>query len=273
MSISSLDEIRPGYGHNSGAPESDMLVDLLTPTRVREDIDRSARVIKFVSRKSELLSAFERWKEKTQETITDEDGARASTDFAAQLKREAKAMEGERTTVKAPFLAATRVVDGFFKDLTDPLLDAAKGIEKALTVYAREVEKARRAEAQAEADRLRVEAERAAEAARRVQSVEMIDNAIEHQKEAAQAQKVATAPAADLSRVRGDFGGVSSLRKGPWQIEVTDINLVPMNFLMIDEAKVKEAIRQLTDGKQTDDQIERAIDGLRLFRENVVSVR
>ncbi|WP_029310785.1 hypothetical protein [Acidiphilium angustum] len=270
-----LDEL-PGFGHNSGASEAELpqtMADFLSGARVRQDVVQAPRVVKFSARQAELIAAFDRWKERTGETITDADTASASTDFAAQLKREAKAMEAERTVVKAPYLGATRIVDGFFKDLTDPLTNAAKAIENALTTYLRKVEADRRKEAEAEAKRLQEEAQRAADAAAKVASVDMIDTAIEANKEAVQAAKVAAAPAADLSRTRGDYGGVSSLRKGPWQFEIVDKEAIPLSFLVLDESAAKAAAVQFSKDGLTDAQIENAISGLRMFRETVAGVR
>lgn len=170
-------------------------------------------------RRDELLAACER----VPETIDSDDAAGRVGDFLKQLGAAAKASEAARVAEKEPHLAAGRVVDGFFKAITDPLTKAKKGIEARLTTYLRQKEAEERRRREEEERLLREEAERkareAAAAADAAQDDDSLDAAIDAEAaakqaeaDAARAQKEADAKAAELSRTRGDYGSVGSLR-------------------------------------------------------------
>jgi hypothetical protein len=76
-----------------------------------------------------------------------------------------------------------------------------------------------------------------------------------------------------MSRVRGDLGGVASLRIGPWQVEVLDIAAVPPQFLIVDQGALRAHAQHLSKEGSTDADIERQIPGVRLFRETSSTVR
>ncbi len=172
-----------------------------------------------LARQAELLAAAER----APAEISDDETAGKVGDFIRQIAACAKAAEGARVAEKEPHLAASRVVDGFFKALTDPLDKAKKGIEARLTTYLRAKAEAERKERERIAAEERSAAEAAAKAAREAEeraqdavslgkAIEAADAAKQAQADAEAASKAAAAKAAELSRNRGDYGSVASLR-------------------------------------------------------------
>jgi hypothetical protein len=190
--------------------------DLLTGETLREKLSEDHA--KLIRRRDDLLAAAERIPD-----IEDDDIARRVSDFIKQVMVAAKASEGARIAAKEPYLDGGRTIDGFFKAISDPLDLVKRGIEKRLTLYLREVADRERREreererlAREEETRRRREAE---EAERKLRDERSLKAAIEARARADQAEadriraeKDAQAKAADLSRTRGEFGAVSSLR-------------------------------------------------------------
>lgn len=197
-------------GHNRPPP------DLLTGEVLHERLEDDHAAL--VKRRDDLLAAAERVPD-----ITDDDLARRASDFIKQVMAAVKALEGARVSEKEPYLAGSRTVDGFFKSLSDPLDLIKRGIEKKLTLYLREkAEQERRERMERERLAREEEAQRrreAEEAERKLADERSLHEAVEAQKRHEQAaadrvkaEQEAGAKAAEMSRVRGEYGAVSSLR-------------------------------------------------------------
>lgn len=205
-----MNELAVDRLHNRPPP------DLLTGEVLRERLTDYHGAL--IDRRDQLLAAAARIPD-----VTDDDLARRVSDFIKQIMAASKAAEGARIAEKEPYLAGTRTVDGFFKAISDPLDLVKRGVEKKLTLYLREKAEQERREriererlAREEEDRRRREA---AEAERRLADERSLQTAIEAQKRAeqaaadtVQAEKESAAKAADMSRIRGEYGAVSSLR-------------------------------------------------------------
>lgn len=181
----------------------------------------------YIERRDALLESLPR----IPETIEDEETNGKATDQVGMIAKCLKAAEADREARKAPFLAATRAIDGFYHTITDPLGNP-KGkdtrgqlrfiIETRMTVYQR-AKAARERQAREEEARRAREAEEARrreaeEAERKAQSEAELQEAIDKDKEARQAaadahvaEKAAAAKPAELSRTRSDLGATSSL--------------------------------------------------------------
>lgn len=193
-------------------PPPDLLVGEALHEKLR---DENQDLIK---RRDELLSAAAR-----VPAINDDDMAGKVGDFIKQLTALTKASESKRTDAKDPYLDGGRSVDGFFKGISDPVLKVKTGIEKRLTDYLREKEAAARRE-RIEQERIAREAAEAArreaeEQAKSAADAASLDAAIEAEKNAevasadlAKAEAAADVKPAELSRTRGEYGAVSSLR-------------------------------------------------------------
>jgi septal ring factor EnvC (AmiA/AmiB activator) len=155
--------------------------------------------------------------------ITDEALAQKAGDFIKQLMTLHKTAETTRVGVKEPYLAGGRGIDGFFAAITDPVIAAKLKVERSLTKYLRDKADKERREREEQARLLREEEDRkrreAEEAAKKVADEQSLATAIEAEKQAdvatadaTKAEKAAEAKPADMSRTRGEYGSVSSLR-------------------------------------------------------------
>lgn len=200
-------------GHNLG-PQSD--ADALR-ARLAEANE------KLLSRADELLAA-----EGRLPAIDGDDGAGKASDYIKQVTACAKALDTARVGAKEPFLEGGRTVDGYFKKIADPLLGLKQRVDRKLSEYLRAKADAERRAREEEARIQREEAgKREAEALAAMATAApaaaeiATDAAIASQATAAQAQKAAEAKPAELSRTRGDFGAVASLRT-EWTGEILD---------------------------------------------------
>lgn len=198
-----------GIGHNLGVvPSGEIIREYLADTNMN-----------LIARRDELVAAAAR----IPDAIEDEGTARNVSDFLRQCTACAKAADAARVGAKEPYLEGGRAVDGFFKQISDPLEKVKRTTEARLTLYLRakaDRERREREErerlAREEETRRRREAEEAERKLRDEQSLKVAMEAEERRKQAEadriQAEKDAQAKAADLSRTRGEYGAVSSLR-------------------------------------------------------------
>lgn len=248
-----------GLGHN----QPDLAVAL------RED---HADLIR---RRDELHDAVGR----VPETIEDEETAGRVADFIKQIQAAIKNANAKRVDTKEPFLEGGRLVDGFFKGITDPLGVDKKAVEKPLTVYQQKKAAEEQRRRDEEALRARDEAERqareAAEAAAALETEDQLDGAVaaedaakQAEEAARKAQREAAAKAADMSRNRGDHGGVASLRTY-WTFEVEDIHEVDLETIRahLPISAVEQAIRSYVKAGG------RELRGVRIFEETQTVVR
>lgn len=196
-------------GHNRPPSDAEL---------IRQRLEGEAAFL--IARKDELIAAVER----VPAEIDSDEAAGKVADFVKQLMAAHKAAETARIGAKEPHLEAGRVVDGFFKAITEPLYGAKQKIEARLTVWQRKKAEAERRRREAEERAAREEAEHqareAAEAARAaITGAGSVDDAVtsdalarQAEADAEAARKSAAAKPADLSRQRGDYGAVASLR-------------------------------------------------------------
>lgn len=228
-------------GHNQPKPP--------TPEEIRELLaDENADLIR---RRDELLDAVQR----VPETIEAEDTCGHVSDFVKQISAAAKMADTRRVGAKEPYLAGGRTVDGFFKTIAEPLDKAKKTINARITEFLRrkEAEERRAREAAERAARESAEAERreAERMAREAADDAALDAAIEAEHRAKQAEadrlaadKAAHVKAAELSRTRGDYGAVASLRT-TWDFEGLDRKAIDLETLRnhLPQDGIEKAIR------------------------------
>ena len=197
-----------GLGDNAPPPDIDIL---------REQVLEEAAQLR--ARRDEVLASLER----TPEVVEDEETSGKVADLIKAMMACHKAAEIARVARKEPFLESGRVIDGCYKQITDPLMKAKERAERRLTLYQRQKAEEERRRREAEAKRQAEEAERMrAEAAARAASITTekdLAEALTSEEMARQATgdaqkaaKQAGAKAAELSRTRGDRGAVASLR-------------------------------------------------------------
>ncbi len=262
MSETALDE--RGYGDNQAPSDANPIRERLTETHAG-----------MLSRRDELLAASNR----VPTTVEDENTARKVGDFIKQLQAAVKNADATRVAEKEPYLDGGRQTDGFFKAITEPLAKAKKDIEGRLGIFLRKKADAER-RAREEAERkAREEAERAARAAAEAEAAMTDDAAVEEAvvaeqrakdaaDVAAKAQVEAEAKAADLSRTRGDYGSVASLRTF-WDFKDLDRNklaLEPLRSHLSVDA-LEKAVRSYVKAG------ERKLAGVTIFENTSTTVR
>lgn len=196
--------------HNNPPP------DLLVGDSLREKLQDENRDL--LKRRDELLAAAQRIP-----PIDSDDIAGRVSDFVKQLTALNKAAETKRTGAKEPYLEGGRNIDGFFKAITDPVEKIKNIVQISLTKYLRDKadrERHERMEQERLAREAAAKAQREAdEQARALANEQQLAAAIEAERaaEVAQADAVkavqaAEAKPAELSRTRGEYGSVTSLR-------------------------------------------------------------
>ena len=250
--------------------------DNLPPADANPLRDRLAdQYEELTTRRDDLLAGIA----ETPGSVDDEDTARKVTDWIKQIAACIKNANSIRVSEKEPYLEGGRQVDGYFKTITEPLDKGKKKIEGRLTLYQRQVaaeEKRRRDEERRDAEEaaaLAVEvAARAAEALRMERDLDAAVQAEAAAEQAAadavKAQVAADAKAADMSRTRGDYGGVSSLRTR-WVGILTTRAGLDLESLRdhIPEAALEQAIRSFVKAGG------RKLSGAQIYEDTMTVVR
>jgi hypothetical protein len=186
-------------------------------------------------------------------------------ELVARARRAVKISESRRTALVKPHNDYVSAINRLFKGATDPFRDVDKiATQKVIDFDAAERRRAAEAAAAAERERLASEAllqEAArAEAAGQTQVAEkLLEKAVESETGALDAQAQAVIPA----RVTATESGTVGVRNKPFTYRVLDEAQVPREYLCLDAAKIREAIRQG----------ERTIPGLEIFQEEGLAVR
>ncbi len=251
-------ELLPLAGHNSGVTDWAELLDLET---ISMSLDVEYGHLK--GKKDKLMTAYDTLVARFADGLKSDDDVAKVNDIGAQMKAQAKLVDGTREIVKGPFFKADKAVQQFFRNIGEPLEAGVKKLESKISEYNRKKAAEAKRLADEEAARRREEANRLAAAAESSMSQDVLEEAINAEAEAGKAEKAAAGPVANFTRTRGNFGMSSSSIK--YVFEVEDLSLVPREYFILDEAKVKRAI----NGK---DRIE-AIPGLKIIDEMKSTIR
>lgn len=249
-------------------PPADLLVGDSLRDKLRDEN------YELIQRRDQLLDASTRIP-----PITDDDVAGKVSDYIKQLSALVKASETNRTGAKEPYLEGGRNVDGFFKAITDPVEKVKTDTQRKLTTYLREKEEAARRARQEEERLAREAAEAARKEAERLAAdaadAAGLDSAIGAEKaaEAAQADLVKAERASDvkpaeLSRTRGEYGSMSSLRT-QWvfdEVNRDEIDLETLRFHLPSDG-IEKAIRSFIKAGG------RELKGTRIFETTAAVVR
>lgn len=257
------DTVNPGLrgiGDNSGSVDE--------ATRIRENLSEKHESL--VNRAYQLLEAEDR----VPPEIGDDDQAGKVGDLVRLITAAVQTAELARKTEKEPHMAAARTVDGFFKEISEPLGELKTRVSRRLTAYlTAKAERERRAREE-EARRLREEAEKQAAAAAKAEAAApaaaaiVMEQALATEAQAVIAERAVEAKPAELSRTRGDVGSVSSL-KTRWVGEVSDRAALDLEALRpyIPVAALQTALNGAIKAGV------REIKGCRIFQETTAAVR
>lgn len=220
-----------GIGHNR-APVAELLRDAYRTLSERY---------------AALIASFGR----APASIDDDEALKKVSDLAAMLAACGKHLDAAREQEKAPFLAAGREVDGFFKPMLDGLADAKTALSRRATHYMNRKAEAERKAREEEARIAQAEADRKLREAQEAEAHKLSDVADTKLAEAAEAEidaniaaKAATAKPAELARTRSDAGTVATLSR-KWEFAVDDWSKLDLETLRpyIAQGDLEKAVR------------------------------
>lgn len=209
----------------------------------------------FKSRADELLAAETRVPAELDQITVGK-----AADFVKQIKDALKKGEAKRKEVKAPYLLAEGAIDTAFARIATPLSALKTRMESKIGDFQRKAADAERRRREEEARKAAEEAEKAATAAATQAD---LDEAIRRETEAQKAADAAAVKPIELSRQRGDFGSLATIRT-TWEFEIINAVEVPREYCVPSEALIRAAIR--AGGV-------RAIPGLRIYQREQTVIR
>lgn len=190
--------------------------------------------------------------------VKDAAGAEHAADVLAKLTAYHGKIEDDRKRMTGPILDHKAAIDSRYKRVTEPLAAAIKAVKDAIQTWTRAEQARVAAEQAAQAKRLRdEEAQRQREYEAKQQAAFVAGAPMP----APPPPVVAPTPPPDVARtVRGTYGGKATVADH-WVLDgVENLLHVPYTYLTVDEAKVRQAIR---DGV-------REIPGLRIVNKGSV---
>lgn len=177
---------------------------------------------------------------------------RLLTSFAGGKSAASGEVDEARQKVKAPVIAAGKVVDGWFGTLRDGIRSDMLLIDRAQIEYMQALARKEQDRRDAEAAAAIEEANRKAEAARLAGGAdEAVQQAVVAEEQAEAAVKAAEAPVADMTRTRTAEGTTTSLG-GKWVWRLVDIlelakavvaGKAPSMFLTTNDSVIGAAVR------------------------------
>jgi hypothetical protein len=229
----------PAIGHNGGPAAIDLAAALeprALAAWLAEQFDPHA------ARADELLAAHVRFLAATAAGITAPAIGERAADFARQIREAVRETDATRVEIKAPVLAAQRAIDGAAKAIAEPLDAAVIEIERRVSIFMAAVERVRREEAKAAADRAEEAAYYAQQRAEETGGEDDFAAADAAIAEQAAAQSIAESAPGELARMKTALGGSASLGTS-WSYTVDDLSRVPVHLLSINDKAVKAALK------------------------------
>lgn len=194
-----------------------------------------------VQKSQQLITVVENNANKV--VITNDVQAAKAGAVLAQIKTLEKELESQRTFFTKPLNDQVKKINELFKGFSAPLAKARALVTGKIIEYTTEQEKIA-AEAQRKAD---IETRR-------------VQNQLNKQAEK-EGTEAPIVEAPIVAPVANKIGNSSIVKR--WTFKITKESLIPREYLMIDEKKVREAIRSG----------ERNIKGLEIFQESSLSTR
>jgi hypothetical protein len=191
-------------------------------------------------------------------TVRDDESFSHGGEMLLEIKRRAKIVDERFAEPVSLAHKAHKALTALRDSVLSPFKQAENTIKGKLGIYQMEVERKR----QQEAERLRKEAEAKAEADRLAKAEKQMDSG-----DLAGCQKTLEAPIAPVA-VKLEtpeppkVAGVSF--REVWKYEVVDPNIIPREYLIVDESKLRRVVGAL--GKAAAN-----IPGIRVYSEKVVS--
>lgn len=188
-------------------------------------------------------------------TVTTVDEYEAGAEDLKRVKAAQQKLEDARTSITSPMNAALKAVNNFFRKPTERLAIIETTVKRELAKFAtaqeeRQREEQRQADEAARKERQRLEAQ-----AQRAAGSGKVEKA------AALEHRAATVVAPVVNRAPPKVTGVRMTEV--WKFEVTDPNLVPREYLSVDESKIRKVVSALKAGAN--------IPGVRVYPDKQVA--
>jgi len=196
--------------------------------------------------------------------VDSEVATRQATGVLTRIQTFQRDAEAERVRLVKPLNDHVKVVNDAFKRILAPVQEADRALRQKLLGYTRQQQQlAAQKAAEAEAARLESEArlreaERLEAAGKPVVAEQMLEKAVESEAVAKAAQVEAVRPP---TTVRTE-AGTSSVKR-VWTFRLVNLDMVPTEYVTLDEGRVREALRQGV----------REIPGLEIFQDEQLAVR
>lgn len=190
--------------------------------------------------------------------IKDDASFMAGGQMLLEIKQRAKNVEERFEDSVSAAHKAHRALTALRDSVLSPFRNAEMTIKAKIGAYQSQVEQARRIEA----DRVRKELEAQAEKERLAKAEKQMDNGdLNGCKQTLEAPAMPIAVHVEIPEPP-KLNGVSF--REDWKYEVVDPNLIPREYLMVDESKLRKVVKAL--GKTAAN-----IPGIRVYAEKVVS--
>jgi hypothetical protein len=240
----------PGIGDNSRhAILSDLqpLLDFMPPAY--DELE--AEIAALLARRDQLVEGVAHM----PEAIEDEDTERRASDLARMIGAAIKVSETTRMARNEPARQAQALVNAVYGRISEPLTRARNIVLQKLTVFQRaKADAARRRleevarQQREQAERERLEAEMLAQIAKTEPELDVAlgreEMARQTDADADRTERMAQAKPAELSRTRGEYGSVASLRT-VWEFSDLDRDNLDLAALRpyLPQAALEQAVR------------------------------
>lgn len=194
--------------------------------------------------------------------IIDDHSLSTGKELAIKAKKITTAIEDHRKEITKPFFEAKQNIDKVAKELTEGLNEATKALRDQILAYEVEQERKRKEELR----RLEEERRRKEEGIRKAQEESIADlhsmsknGDIELEFLPPELPEIAKLKQQEIELAQQKSKNIRLY----WTFELTDINKVPIEFLILNEKKVKDAIASGV----------REIPGIGIFQEERLNIR
>lgn len=188
------------------------------------------------------------------QVTTAEQYSNAGADLT-RVKAAQKRLEAVRKAITQPLDAAKKAVMDFFREPEAKLVDAENRIKRSMIAFSDEQDRIRREEqrradeaARKERERIEAQAKKAAESGKTEKAADL-------------EQRAATVVAPVIHREAPTVAGINY--RDTWKFEVTDAALVPREYLIVDESKIRKVVGALKADTQ--------IAGVRVWSEKQIA--
>jgi hypothetical protein len=181
----------------------------------------------------------------------------AAGDHLKLVKALQGTLDAQHRVLKAPILESGRRIDAFFKEPRDRAADAERVLKSAMLGYTRERELVRQQQEAAAQTVARKQQERLIASAEKLEAKGKVEQA------EAKREQAVMIPTPVIAVETPKIAGVSM--RETWSFEVVDESLIPREYLVRDDTKIRAVVRALKSATN--------IPGIKAFPEQGISSR